>query len=68
MKQEAIQHVADSAPPWVNWTVIVGSAVASWLAPIASLVGIIWGGLQIYSWFEKRRCKRNSSKRRVTDK
>lgn len=68
MKTETIQHVADSAPPWVNWTIIGGSAVASWLAPIASLIGIFWGCLQIYSWFEKRCSKRKQFKRRVTDK
>ena len=37
---------------------IVGTALATlagWLPPIAALVSIIWGLLQIYSWFEKRR-------------
>lgn len=59
MKQQ-IQHVQQVVEqhPSLNWIMIVGSAVASWLAPIASLVAIIWGCLQIYSWFEKRRNKR----------
>ena len=57
MKLEQIQHVVDQHPS-LNWLAIVGSAVASWLAPIASLVAIVWGCLQIYSWLEKRRKKR----------
>lgn len=59
--QQAIQHVqqvADATPSWANWLIIGGSAAASWLAPLASLVAIIWGCLQIYSWFEKRRKRR----------
>ena len=47
--------LSEHTPQWVNWLVIVGGAVASWLAPIASLVAITWGCLQIYGWFEKRR-------------
>lgn len=54
-----IQEVADSAPAWLNWLAIVGSAALSFLQPIASLVAIVWGGLQIYGWFEKRRKRRN---------
>jgi hypothetical protein len=41
-----------------NWLGIVGTAVATiagWLPPIAALVSIVWGSLQIYSWFEKRK-------------
>ena len=45
----------DALPPWVNWTIIFGAAAASWLAPLASLIAIVYGGLQIYAWFEKRR-------------
>lgn len=45
----------DALPPWANWTIIFGSAAMSWLAPVASLIAIIYGSLQIYSWFEKRR-------------
>jgi hypothetical protein len=55
MSLEQVQHVAQSTPGWLNWLIIAGSAAASWLAPIASLVAIVWGCLQIYSWFDKRR-------------
>ena len=50
-------QLVDNTPGWVNWIVIVGSAAASWLAPLASLVAIVWGCLQIYGWLEKRRKK-----------
>lgn len=49
-----MQQLYDGTPGWVNWLVIVGGAVASWLQPIASVVAIVWGCLQIYGWFEKR--------------
>lgn len=47
---QQIQQLQDSTPSWANWVVIVGGAAASWLAPIASLVAIVWGVLQIYGW------------------
>ena len=50
-----IQDMVEHTPTWVNWVTIVGSAALSWLQPIASLVAIVWGGLQIYGWFDKRR-------------
>jgi len=52
-----VQQLNEATPAWVNWLVIVGGAAASWLAPIASLVAIVWGLLQIYGWFERRRRK-----------
>jgi hypothetical protein len=54
---EQIQQAAD-AHPAVNWLVIGGSWAVSFLQPLALLVTVIWGGLQIYSWIEKRRRKR----------
>ena len=57
IQQTAIQ-VHDSTPAWANWLAIVGGAVASWLAPIASLIAIVWGCLQIYGWFEARKQRR----------
>lgn len=51
---EQVQSLADQHPV-LNWAAIIGSAAAAWLAPIASLVAIVLGCLQIYSWFEKRR-------------
>jgi hypothetical protein len=55
-----IQSAAESTPGWLNWVVVVGSAALSWLQPIAAVVAILWGGLQIYlavekRWFPKRR-------------
>jgi hypothetical protein len=52
---QQLQSLNEATPAWVNWLVIVGGAAASWLAPLASLVAIIWGCLQIYGWIEKRR-------------
>ena len=51
-------HLNDATPGWANWLIIVGGAAASWLAPVASLVAIIWGVLQIYGWFINRKWKR----------
>jgi hypothetical protein len=55
-----IIQAADNAHPVLNWIGIVGTALASVagiLPPIAALVSIVWGCLQIYSWLEKRRKK-----------
>lgn len=52
------QHFQEQAPNVAHWLGIVGTAIATvagWLPPIAALVSIVWGCLQIYSWFEKRR-------------
>ena len=57
MNAQQIQVVADSTPAWINWFIMIGSVVAAWLAPLASFVAILWGALQIYSWYEKRKYK-----------
>lgn len=49
-----VQQTVDSAPSWFNWIGIVGAAALAWIQPIAGLVAIVWGCLQIYSWCEKR--------------
>jgi hypothetical protein len=53
----------EDTPGWVNWAIIVGGAAASWLAPIASFVAIVWGCMQIYGWIE-RRIKNNDNRHR----
>lgn len=50
---QALQQFAEQHPG-LNWLVIGASAALSWLAPLASLVAIVLGCLQIYAWFEKR--------------
>jgi heme exporter protein D len=50
-----VQNVAETTPRWVDFIIIGGSAALSWLAPVASLVAIVWGCIQIFDWFEKRR-------------
>ena len=55
-----VVNMADQTPTWFNWLAIVGSAAISFLQPMASLVAIVWGCIQIYSWWEKR-CKRKGS-------
>jgi hypothetical protein len=49
-----IEHIADATPSWLNWIGIVGTAALSWIQPVAGVVAIIWGCLQIYTWLEKR--------------
>lgn len=55
--QEFIR-ISDDVPAVVSWLGIVGTTIATiagWLPPLAALVSIVWGCLQIFSWFEKRR-------------
>ena len=50
---QAVQQFAEQHPG-LNWLVIGASAALSWLAPLASLVAIVLGCLQIYLAVEKR--------------
>jgi len=44
-----VKHTADAA------AVVTGAAtLAKWLPPVAAAFTIIWLGLQIFAWFEKR--------------
>jgi hypothetical protein len=51
---QQVQQAAEATPSWLNWVVVVGSAALSWLQPLAAVVAILWGGLQIYLAIEKR--------------
>lgn len=51
---QKVQAVADATPNWVNWWVITSSAALAWIQPIAGIVAILWGCLQIYLAVEKR--------------
>lgn len=53
-----LQQIADQTPGWVNWAVILGSWAVSILQPLALLVTVVWGGLQIFLAVEKRWKKR----------
>lgn len=53
-----IQQIAEATPAWVNWTVIGGSWAMSFLQPLALLVTVIWGGLQIYGWIVNKGWRR----------
>lgn len=53
-----IQALHENTPAWMNWLLIGGSAVASWVQPIAGVVAILWGCLQIYSWIVNRGWRR----------
>lgn len=64
---QTVQDAVNNTPTWANWVIIGGSAAASWLAPIASLVAIVWGCLQIYGWLEKRFRKTKTQRRRKGD-
>ena len=51
-----LPHVPDKAQPWIDWGA-VAIAIGAWakhLPDVAALFSIIWLGLQIYSWIEKR--------------
>ena len=49
-----LQQIADNTPGWANWLIIGGSWAVSILQPLALLVTVLWGGLQIYLAVEKR--------------
>ena len=53
-----LQQIADATPTWANWAIIGGSWAVSFLQPLALLVTVVWGCLQIYTWIERRRKKR----------
>ncbi len=53
-----IQQLAEQTPSWVNWAIIGGSWLVSILQPLALLVTILWGGLQMYLAIEKRWLRR----------
>jgi hypothetical protein len=52
-----LSALTDDTPAWLNWLIIAGSWAVSFLQPLALLFTIVWTGLQIWSWFEKRRKK-----------
>ena len=56
--QQTAVNLHEQTPAWANWVAIAGAAALSWLAPVASLVAIVWGCLQIYGWFEARKQRR----------
>jgi hypothetical protein len=49
-----VQQQIEAVPSWANWLVVVGSAALSWIQPVAGIVAILWGCLQIYLAVEKR--------------
>lgn len=51
---QRVQETADAVPSWANWLTILGSAALAWIQPIAGVIAIIWGCLQIYLAVEKR--------------
>lgn len=51
---QKVQQIAEATPTWANWVTVLGSAALSWIQPIAGLIAIVWGGLQIYLAVEKR--------------
>ena len=56
---QTIHDAVNNTPSWANWLIIAGGAVASWLAPIASLVAIVWGCLQIYGWLINKKWRKS---------
>lgn len=58
------QHALVESPAWINWIVIGGGAALSWIQPIAGLVAIVWGSLQIWAWTINRKWRRHDNHRR----
>lgn len=52
------QAAHDNTPAWFNWLAIGGSAALAWIQPIAGIIAIVWGALQIYGWFVNRGWRR----------
>ena len=50
---QAVQRASEQYPT-ANWFVIGGSAVLAGVQPIAGVIAIVWGGLQIYLAVERR--------------
>lgn len=48
-----VQQMVENTPTWANWVVITGTALLSWIQPIAGAVAILWGGIQIFTWVRK---------------
>lgn len=59
-----LHEAVNAVPTWLNWVTIAGSAVLSWVQPIAGVVAIVWGCLQIYLAVERRWMWRNGRERR----
>jgi hypothetical protein len=47
--------------------VITVGTIAQYLPPIAAAFTIVWTGLQIYGWFEKRRARKSMGQRIFED-
>jgi hypothetical protein len=45
-----VQQAIETTPTWANWLMIAGTALLAWIQPIAGIVAIVWGCIQIYSW------------------
>lgn len=45
-------------PAWLNVAIIGGSWLVSFLQPLALLVTIVWGALQIYGWIVNKGWRR----------
>lgn len=61
----SLPHIPDSTRPYIDWSA-VAVALGAWakhLPDVAALFSIIWIGLQIYTWAEKR-CYRGGKDRR----
>jgi hypothetical protein len=57
-----LEHVQQAVPQPVNWAVIVGAPIASFLdvvnpilQAVSFLVAIAWGAVQLYTWWKKGR-------------
>jgi hypothetical protein len=46
---QQVQSVAEQYP-FTNWLIVAGSAALAWIQPVAGIIAIALGGLQIYGW------------------
>lgn len=51
---ERVQQAVDATPAPANWGIMIGSLVVSFLQPVAIVVTVAWGVLQIHGYVEKK--------------
>lgn len=50
---EKVQQIAEATPAPANWGIMLGSVIVSFLQPIAIVITVAWGSLQIHSWVKR---------------
>lgn len=51
---DKVQQLVDATPAPASWGIMIGSLIVSVLQPVAIVVTILWGALQIHGAVEKK--------------